>query len=445
MNKKEIEKEIEEKEVVYPNPFGSDETFLEEVIKDLYMDHPLFGEILINTKRIFVNADDKRCPTACISPNMVMKINRKFFNSLPLREKKGVIVHELYHPLLRHFERFADEYRVRGDESPAETMYRRDICNIAEDCAINQIIKDSKKEYDLNEKTFIFHETFCEMFKLNPEKVKKLETAEYYYGLLQSDMERFKEMMDNMSEAFKKMIEDMREGHREAFEQWEKLPVKDKMKIQKILEYAIRKQVERDMGWGVGMGDSIAKYVPQKTQTDNKVWKRCISRTVGENPVAETTPVYGKQSRKNKASLYGSKHNLENNCLYVMLDTSGSISDRNIQLFLGHMNKAMRSCDMMVTLIECDDGVHKVTEKVKKISYTKGITIHGRGGTDLTKGLDEIIKREGKKRCRLVVLTDAATPWRDEPTIITTAIFTDDGCKLDGVRYSAVLKESYQD
>jgi predicted metal-dependent peptidase len=106
---------------------------------------------------------------------------------------------------------------------------------------------------------------------------------------------------------------------------------------------------------------------------------------------------------------------------------------------LGHVCKAVKSCDITIELLVIDTKIQNIYRNVSEISKHKPFKVSGRGGTNLTLGLDYIESQQKGKKCRLVVITDGYTEWRNVPNIITTALYTKEHNVLQGITYSATL------
>lgn len=90
----------------------------------MILDHPFFASLVLNMEFI----EDNGIPTAC-TDGRVIKYNSKFINSLTKEEIMGVLVHEVMHvAYLHHLRRGSRESRK---------------FNVAADYAINQLILDA--------------------------------------------------------------------------------------------------------------------------------------------------------------------------------------------------------------------------------------------------------------------------------------------------------------
>jgi len=398
---------------------------IDEIIKSLYIKRAFYGYLLSKIKRFYSYS----IPTAAISLKRRILINPVFFAILNKDEQMGVLEHECLHLAMLHFKRFFAQMTC---------VEFKEIINIAMDGAINQISIFPQC------KGSVTYELLVELTK--DKDLKKEDTAEYYFKKL---MERYDEIMDKIKNdpAFKKMVEDLMKGHDKSLQDSMNAdgtgmdPVMESA-MRNILQKAKEYQKKVDRQAGTEPGDSFVRLLPRYVNIDKNIWKRAINHCIGFVPVADTYQVYNRPNRRNKLSNWGNRHVLENNKLYVGIDTSASISDDELEQFLGHISRAIRSCDLAVDLIECDYELQRVTNNIKRMPNAGEVEVHGRGGTDLTKILDYIEATENNKKARLVLMTDGETPFREAPSIDCTVIYTKNHSKLNYncIRYDAPLE-----
>lgn len=94
----------------------------------------------------------------------------------------------------------------------------------------------------------------------------------------------------------------------------------------------------------------------------------------------------------------------------VVVDTSGSVSDRMLWDALGIIRGIIKEVGDRVTVLSCDAAVHTV----QKVFRPDQIVLVGGGGTDMGIGI-QAAERLRPRPDVIVVITDGYTPWPDRP------------------------------
>ncbi|WP_028987546.1 vWA domain-containing protein [Thermicanus aegyptius] len=99
----------------------------------------------------------------------------------------------------------------------------------------------------------------------------------------------------------------------------------------------------------------------------------------------------------------------------VVVDTSGSVSDRELEELLSEVQGLLKFADLSLVYADAAAyGAHKITDSSKSAFRRALKDARGGGGTDM----GESAKAAAKLRPRpdvIVVLTDGLTPWPDQP------------------------------
>jgi predicted metal-dependent peptidase len=102
----------------------------------------------------------------------------------------------------------------------------------------------------------------------------------------------------------------------------------------------------------------------------------------------------------------------------VAIDTSGSMSDRDLGVVLGEIDAIRRSCACELTVVQFDAAIHATaefsrwSEEDAQVGSTKVMRVYGRGGTDLRLPFEWAEKElgSGRRISALVVCTDGFGP-----------------------------------
>jgi len=102
----------------------------------------------------------------------------------------------------------------------------------------------------------------------------------------------------------------------------------------------------------------------------------------------------------------------------VVLDTSGSMGDKELAAALSEVQGILRSIGVReITLIDVDSKAHRT----RKVSTLRRIELTGGGGTDMRVGIDAALKLRPRPDM-VVVLTDGYTPWPDNPPPVPVVV-----------------------
>jgi predicted metal-dependent peptidase len=149
--------------------------------------------------------------------------------------------------------------------------------------------------------------------------------------------------------------------------------------------------------------DYIKSLEKVKSSVDWKRLLRLFASTNGRSYVAHTMKRISKR--------YGTRPGIKIKRLWkiaVVIDTSGSIDQVTLQLFINEINHIHR-CGADITLIQCDAAVQEVVTYKPSIT----VTVKGGGGTNFDPVL-ELIKKSKNNYSGVIYFTDGHAP---SPTI----------------------------
>ena len=395
---------------------------LHERIKSLYLHKPYYGYTLSRMSRTLSISTQ----TACVLPSqMTLMVNPFFFEKMEIPQQLAVLEHEILHIGFFHH----DRYQIIEKESDA---FKSETFNIAADCAINQLIENMPE----GSITLSYVQSFAEDVVL-----KEKQSAEYYYKVLVASSS-WKNSYDN-DKALQKKIAEIKQPFVETYKDVTSL---SKSMFKKIMREAKKKQKKHEKKVGTQGGFSLCDVLPSYDGPVHKdIWKQLIDKSFGEEPIAAKNYCYGRPSRRNSDSLYYTKHLVESRSVYLGIDTSGSVTQKQLDTFVGYIQKGMRSNDCTVICIQADTRIVAV-DKIKRANQLNNLKVYGRGGTDMRCILDYIEKHEKNPRnARLILLTDGYTPFR-ESSVKVSVVYTKDHSKIErGVWNSAVLEVNEQE
>tara|TARA_R100000789_G_scaffold34469_2_gene37712 strand:+ start:400 stop:1524 length:1125 start_codon:yes stop_codon:yes gene_type:complete len=323
---------------------------IKKSIKDLMRQSPLLGYTIVKMKYQLVN-DDSILPTCGITKKCKLLVNKKFMSGLKNKERVAVLKHEALHVAHKHFNRLIN-------------VSQPDIAELAKEVSINQYVEDlpgidiptiQKFELEPNLSLEKYYKLLVKIAEDNPDKVKKM----YGKNPLKGDSKNLKKDVKEAEEIYKEAKEyakSIGSESNDAYEDVVIVPTNYKAKINKLINY----------------------------QTSNTKLKRTNL----------------KSSKRFKGSP-GLKKALELNDIIFGLDTSGSMSKRELGMAIDAIQKFRNKCSKL-TVIQGDTQVTDIDAVRKNVN---SLTIKGRGGTELTPIINKA-REYGFPKVPLVMFTD---------------------------------------
>jgi predicted metal-dependent peptidase len=296
------------------------------------------------------------------------------------KELKAVLIHEALHVLLHHIAR--SEF----------FSYNHKGFNIAADVAINCHISDLP-EGCLYPKTF---------------GLEDFQASEWYYEKLKDQADKAGGM-DGLLDGKGDLVDD-----HGMWGDCEGDVIKEK--IRGIADRAIKNQDEK--GWS-GVSDGIAKAVLEANKPVVN-WKRelryFINKLISSGSKSTRTRInrreqWSKKNRKDALrNVYiqpGKKRDYTSKLL-VAVDTSGSVSDEELRIFLGEVNGMSEHVQCHVVCF--DTQIHgepvQISKKIRNYEFK------GRGGTDFHPIMTYVDEHTYDG---LIMLTDGYAPFPPQP------------------------------
>jgi len=350
--------------------------------KELMLKEPFYGLLLLSLNKQW----DKRVPTAGVSKNGVnfqLTINEDFWNSLSDNHKRGLLKHELLHIGFFHIQ-CQDEFQ------------NKKVANIAMDIEINQYIDED----DLPEGGCTL-ESFAEY-----NLPSKAGCREYYKLLMQA-----KEQEEQSGSGGK--ISDMAgmddgEQHGSGtnvpdhgtWKDFEDLSEAEKKLLESQTAHILKEiadSVEKSRGTIPGEFKGILERL-RHVEPPKFDWRSYVRRFAGGAKEVFTKKLRRKDNKRFEENpglkIKNKRH------LLVAIDTSGSVSDKEVKEFLNEIHHIHKT-GSEVTILQCDT----VIRSIEKYKPNEDITLHGRGGTDFDPVLEYYNENQRKYTC-LFYLTD---------------------------------------
>ena len=402
------------KKTVKKSNEASIEDEISRCVNQLLLKEPFFSHILSGTVRTITD----QIPTAAVGIRdgcILLMINEGFFlNELKSKTQRiAVLKHETLHLIFKHL------FRNLIKKDP-------ELMNIAADIVVNQYIG----EWELPE-TAITLDTFPDM-ELDAE-----QSMEYYYERLSelkakmdTGKKNGKSKYPESQKAFDSLYGNERHGDHS---KWvDESDLKSQPGLKEILENQLINAASRTSSKSYGtLPGEIKRAIDtivesRKPKLDWKRQLRLFASSHGKTYVSQTMKRISKR--------YGTRPGIRIkrlNRIVVVIDTSGSIDNETLMLFLAEI-EGIRRTGAEITVIESDCEVQNV------YSYRRGkeISMKGGGGTDFDPAFEYINSRKSGLFDACVYLTDGYAPEPNiKPRTSLLWVLTPDGDDKDHLKW----------
>ena len=341
---------------------------LESAISKLVTFQPLYGEVFLHLNK----KERKDIPTLAVGVirrvDLALYYNPDFVDSLSTTELRSVLKHEAVHVLLHHLTRakhFA--YNPRG-------------YNIAADCAINCHIEGLPQGA-----------LYPNQFGLEDN-----QSSEWYYEKLKKECEGQGKDFDQLIEGKGDTVDD-----HSMWDDFDDDIVEEK--VRNIAEKAIKEQEKK--GWGSIGGSLASQIIAANKPVVN--WKKEVRWFINKLVLMGRKSTRMRPNRRYGFTSPGSKRNYTSRLL-VAFDTSGSVSDTQLEYFATELNGMKDHVE--VDFIQFDTKLYGDPKPFSKKAAK--VDIVGRGGTCFE---PVIHLADERKYDGLVVFTDGYAPFPSKP------------------------------
>jgi predicted metal-dependent peptidase len=344
----------------------------------LLLKAPFFGNLA--TRMTLTNADEW-CGTAA-TDGRKFYYNSEFVNKMPLKQVEFLVGHEVLHAVYDHMGR-------RGDRDPK-------ISNIAADFCVNADLIDQK----VGEKITV-------VGMLYDPKYKGMSMEEVYDDLMQNANK-----MD-ISKLLSQVLDEHLDGDGDDDEDGDgDKDGKGRPKLSAAEKKAIKDELKEAMiaaAQAVGAGNLPAgvKRLVKDMLEPQISWKELLEQQIQSTIKSDYTFARpGRKSWHMDAILPAQKPG-ETIDVVIGIDTSGSITDHDLKIFLSEIKGIMESYDeYKIHVMGWDTQVHNhadfTSENLEDIA---GFVPGGGGGTDPMCVWERLIE-EGIEPKKLIMFTD---------------------------------------
>lgn len=319
----------------------------------LILDHPFFGSAVMRRPIRLAPVD-----TACVNAHGLIRVDERFIDAITVPNTIFVLAHECMHYMLGHV------HRRRGRDPRA--------WNIACDKVINDLLIDAKVGEPTRDGIFQDGARAFSADALYDEADKDAAAP----GGIGDDIDDTEEL----SEAEQTEIE--------AQVMVELAQCAQAAKMQGKLPGALRRLVEEMLTVKVPWWDILERFMTERIRHDYS-WQRPARKHVASGlylPSLDTQPRMGE--------------------VVMAIDTSCSVSQDDMTVFQGHMNRLLETCQpTKLTVLYCDTAVRSVDEYVVEDLPARFRTPKGGGGTSFVPVFEWVMEQGVTPDC-LIYLTD---------------------------------------
>ncbi len=327
----------------------------ENAVISLLRNKAFFAKLIMSMKKDL----NFPIPTAAVgisSTGITLHLNPVFFNSLTMDERVAILEHECLHILHGHALRFKNfQSKDAG------------LANVACDVAINQFIPNIPKFISMpgpDGKMVEGSPVTYEIIKTTIPDLLPNMNAEYYFNKIKQDQKENPDKYQTVDDHSKWEETDMTPEQQEKF---------------------VKQHVKAILGT---CSDQEKQIVDQKILDElyksDINWKAQLRAFFANSEETFTETTRKKRNRRYGIIQPGNKNEPKLR-LAINIDTSGSVSDKWLQMIFGEVERIYNEHTMVLYIIEADCVVQNI------YTYKKGMKFapKGRGGTAYQPAFDK--------------------------------------------------------
>jgi len=336
---------------------------------------------------------------AVVNSRLLLLYNPEFVGQLSDPELRYIVTHEIYHVVLHHC-----TVRMPEDEN------ERDLWNQAADLAINSLIPEDSNRH---------MPKAPELEGLRPKKFgfeEKLSMEQYLQLLRENPNGKPGSEMEKKGGGSGKGFDD--------HGKW-----KESELAKQIIKNQIDKMSKSEKAWGNMPGDIKAMILA--AQRSKVSWRKFLREYFGNLITSNFQSTFKRPNRRFGYPYCGKKRTFTDRKL-VAIDTSGSVSDRDLAQFLTEVNKLseIQPVDLQLFDHALQGKVQPFEKKHVRFDFT------GRGGTCFEPVMELAEKRKYKS---LIMLTDGEASAPQKPNGVKDILWVIVGKSKPPVDWGTVI------
>jgi len=351
----------------------------------LVLDHPFFGSIALR----LMTREDTTCQSMWVD-GKTMGYNPKFIDTLTLDETIAGVAHEVMHLVLMHDIRRGDKHHMKW--------------NIAGDYTINWVLKDAGFKLGKG-------------WLLNDEH--KDASADFYYNILPDPITINMPMGGGQGKGGKNGDQQPGNGNGDGKDKGVSFDgnvgeVRDQPgkegkasgieKSQQIQERRIDiAQAVQHARKAGSLPGCLSRLVDDIVEPKLD-WKTILHRFVQKSAKSDYSWMPPNRRFVHMGLYFPSVFSQEIDNIILAIDTSGSITDRDLQQFASELTAILESFETTLDVLYCDTDVRK-HERFSRDDLPLSLGMYGGGGTRFSPVFDWIHNQNKAPAC-LIYLTD---------------------------------------
>ena len=369
---------------------------------------PYLSTLLFNLKIV----ESSQLPTLAVDDGWRMYYSPDFVMEQTAEALATMVLHEALHCVNQHGPRF---------RALSQSRHLHVTWNFAGDVGINHVLDRAQMPWgDFEPLRF----THLSKFDVNPEMgtEKIFFTIVEYYNQHPEEVDQFTDCGSIIGGEARDYEISRSDGDNPAIKSDQQDVIRDQV-AQEILKHAYAK--------GIGSIPGELLRWAQELLGPTIDWRKALAgafRTSLATVLGRRDYVYTRPSRRQSAMRIGNHEIILPSmrkpappAIAIIVDTSGSIGNDEITLFLSEVDGIVKANGISqgVTVIPCDADVGEI-QKLRSRGAITTLKLTGGGGTDMGVGIAAAGKLRPTPKI-VIVLTDGFTPW---PTSLPKGVET---------------------
>ena len=344
----------------------------------------LYFSYVLQQAQCHVVDDDAGIPVAACSLSAAglfhIFVNRRVFCSLTPLHQIFVLRHEVGHLAQ------GSHHRMRG--------LNPELYNQASDMVINdEILAETELDETLSTDGYFWHETALLPKHINMERGRTAE--EYYQALVRRSIPlpvlKAARATDGWAHGHfldpDRLLPGQVKALNDSLHAGDSLVGHHDEAAERILKRALF-EWRQSGGRGTEPG-SVAAMLTGPVPGSEYPFEYTLRHFLGRYLRGPSRPTWRRLSRRLPEVCRGRQRPRNHPCFYLVVDTSGSMSDSMLHTIYGHIVRIAERCQAACRVIECDAQVQAVYPFEGSIDRDR-FQVRGRGGTELQPALDHI-------------------------------------------------------